>query len=187
MTKGNSETFFYFDLTSLILSVTIKLPADLGAAKSAKSPLHPQNFHPKSLTVKEVLCKLSFFYLCLVLLSFQGLKQPPKVRLCFYATHHFTTTKGNYYWSYIQFVLNVSMVLVIGLFSVEICPKNMIFLADCVSCLWHSYWNLYLFKAEETQERSQTTGQLIKILFNFCSILVTTVDESMEGLNNYPL
>lgn len=78
-------------------------------------------------------------------------------------------------------MLNFSIVLVIGLFSVEICPKNMIFLADCVSCLWHSYWNLYLFKAEEAQERSHTTSQLIKILFNFCPILVTAVDESMEG------
>ena len=63
----------------------------------------------------------------------------------------------------------------------------MIFLADCVSCLWHSYWNLYLVKAEEAQERSHTTSQLIKILFSFCPILVTAVDESMEGLNNYPL
>ena len=88
---------------------------------------------------------------------------------------------------YIQFVLHSSIVLIIGLFCVEICLKNMIFLADCVSCLWHSYWNLYFFKAKETQERSHTTGQLIKILFNFCPIVVTAVDESMEGLKNYPL
>jgi len=76
--KAIEKHFFHFDLTSLILSVTIKLPAHLGEGKAAKSPLHPQKFHPKSLTLKEGLCKLSFFYLCLVLLSFQGLEQPPK-------------------------------------------------------------------------------------------------------------
>lgn len=54
--KAIQKHFFYFDLTSPISSVTLKLPAHLGAGRAARSPLHPQNFHAKSITLKEVLC-----------------------------------------------------------------------------------------------------------------------------------